>query len=196
MSEPQTTAKPAPKKAYEVFDMNQRGEKPRKHDIIIKMNTDENGRIVGEPETTSYELRSDKGTKMTMEHAMKFLVDPAFKVVNPDGVRIPYVPKIDISKPVTHLGEDEVVVRYDELSLEALQRRVKVLPGSEVLPEDAKAEEYVAFLKKWRAGLKGMTEGDRTLAEMIASGAVASEQMSPEMLDRMFGKPDMLKQAA
>jgi hypothetical protein len=182
MSEAQNKqeAKAAPK-PYMVWDKNQRGEKPRIHEVIVKAYPD--GR---EPDTMSYQLYSEeaKGCPMPMDHAMKFLTDPAFIVRHPNGNRIMPVEKLDLHRPLHTLAEDELVVKYDELSREALLRRVKVLPGSEDIRENAKHEELVAFMVRWRQSLKGKTEGERALAEKM--GAAGFDGMNDEQLENMF----------
>lgn len=165
---------------YQVFDLNQRGEKPRKHDVITKFF--DNG---VEPEVRTYDLYGDKPTPMPMEHAMRFLVDPAFRVESPQGKRIPYVPKQDVSKPITRLGEDEIVVKYEELSRDSLFRRAKVLPGSEDIQQNTPVAAMVEFIMAWRKRLKGMTEGERTLASMMAGGDLGGA-MDPKELETMF----------
>jgi hypothetical protein len=171
----------AAKKMYKVWDKNQRGEKARVHDVIVKMYDD--GR---EPDLVSYQLFSDtnKACLMPMEHAMKFLSDAAFIVQAPSGNRIMPVAKLDLSKPIQVLAEDEIVVKYEELSKESLMRRVKVLPGSEDIKESAKLEELVAFMVNWRRRMRGMTDGDKVLAEKMA--AAGQDAMTAEQLENMF----------
>jgi hypothetical protein len=121
---------------------------------------------------------------MPMEHAMKFLSDAAFIVQAPSGNRIMPVAKLDLSKPIQVLAEDEIVVKYEELSKESLMRRVKVLPGSEDIKESAKLEELVAFMVNWRRRMRGMTDGDKVLAEKMA--AAGQDAMTAEQLENMF----------
>lgn len=184
MAEQNTSGAPAAKApVYMVYDMNQRGDVPRLHDVITKMYEDGS-----EPEILTYRLYSDssKGCAMPQDHAYKFLCDPAFKVIGPNGNRLMPIAKFDPSKPLTELKEDEIVAKYNELSRESLFRRVKLLPGSEVVRQNATVEELAEFLVKWRQKLSGMTEGDRTLAEMMASGKV--DTIDQDGLDKMFGE--------
>lgn len=172
---------------FKVFDATQRGDKGRKHDVIVKFYPkDKETGHQPEPETVTYELFSDKPCEMEMGHAMKFLVDPAFRVLDPGGTRVMTVGKTDISKPVTALKDDEIVVTYGELSRDALFRRVKVLPGSEEIRESAKHQDLVDFMVAWRQSLKGMTEGDRVLAEKMTAGGLDGG-MTGGQLDAMFG---------
>lgn len=182
MAEQPNTA-PAKAPVYMVFDMNQRGDVPRLHDVITKMYEDGS-----EPEILTYRLYGDsrKGTPMPQDHAYKFLCDPAFKVIGPNGNRLMPIAKFDPSKPLTELKEDEIIAKYNELSRESLFRRVKLLPGSEVVRQNATVEELAEFMVKWRQKLAGMTDGDRTLAEMMASGKV--DTIDADGLDKMFGE--------
>lgn len=168
--------------AYTVFDLNQRGDLPRRHDVIVRMYKDGT-----EPETVTYPLfsSSDKGVVMPMEHALKFLCDPAFKVVGPTGNRIMPIEKIDLSKPLKALAADEVVVKYQYLSREYLFKLVKMLPGSEEVKQNATSDELAAHMVKWRQSLVGMTDGEKHLAEMMAQGELGGG-MDAKMLDAMF----------
>ena len=170
-----------PRGQYVVFDMNQRGGVPRKHDVIIKFY--DNPAI--DPDVKTYELRSDKGTQMPMEHALKFLSDPSFKVMAPTGNRIMPVPKTDLSKPITKPADHEIVVSYEELSVEALTRRCLVLPGADQLPQGATKEQMVTFLVAWRASLRGKTDGQRQLEEIMAQSGFEGT-MTEDMLEKMF----------
>lgn len=171
-----------------VFDMNQRGDKPRNHDIIVKVYK-EPGR---EPDTMSYGLWREKPTPMPWEHAIKFLCDPAFKVIAPSGNRVMPIEKIDLSKPITKLEITQVVARYTDLSREYLFKLVKMAPGSEDVPKNATVEELAAFMVKWRESLSGMTEGERHVAELMAAGGL--DGMDDGMLNTMF--PDRARKAA
>jgi hypothetical protein len=183
MNEPQAKQKPT----YRVFDSLQRGTNGRKHDVITKFYPKDANGFQPDPETQTYTLFSDAPTEMPMEHAMKFLVDPAFRVISPSGARIMPVARTDLSKPITALKDDEVVVQYGELSKDALFRRVKVLPGSEDIAESAKHQDLVDFMVAWRKSLKGMTEGERSLAEKMTQGEMGGA-MTAEQLDSMFPK--------
>jgi hypothetical protein len=167
-------------KKYQVFDTNQRGTDPRKHDVITKLYED------AEPDIKTYALYSDKPCEMPMEHAMRFLVDGSFRVLSPTGKRIMPVAKLDVSKPISKLAEDEVVAKYDELSTEALYRRVKILPGSEGI-EEIDRDKMVAFMVTWRRQLQGMSSGERELATMMAQGQLDGA-LSDSELETMFPK--------
>jgi len=169
---------------YTVFDLNQRGDLPRRHDVIVRMYKDGS-----EPETIPYLLFSNKGCTMPMEHAYVFLSDPAFKVVGPTGIRIPWIQKMDLSKPLKALAVDEVVVKYQYLARDYLFKLVKMLPGSEDVKQNATSDELAAHMVKWRQSLVGMTDGERHLAEMMGQGELGGG-MDAKMLDSMFPGSD------
>lgn len=180
---------------FKVYDMNQRGEKPRRHEVITKLEKATDGTVTG-AETVSYDLSSHTACEMPMEHALKFLCDAAFKVINTDGNRVMPVPKFDVSKPITHLEDDEIVCKIAEMSREALMHRVKVLPGSEEVRGDAKAAELVEFLVSWNRAKKGLSDGERAVADMIAKGDLLSEALSPELAEKLLPRSPLLKHAA
>ena len=165
---------------YQVFDQNQRGDKAREHQVIVKVYE------TGEAETKTYPLWSEKPTLMPVNHAMQLLVDPAFKVLNPAGKRIQPVKKLDLSKPITVLADDEIVAKYEELSNDSLYRNVKLLPGTELISETDR-EAMVAFLIGWRKSKKGVTEGQQAIAAMAAQGGLDG-QVSEAQLEQMFPK--------
>jgi hypothetical protein len=96
------------------------------------------------------------------------------------------VAKLDVSKPISKLAEDEVVAKYDELSTEALYRRVKILPGSEGI-EEIDRDKMVAFMVTWRRQRQGMSSGERELATMMAQGQLDGA-LSDSELETMFPK--------
>ena len=169
---------------FKVLDMNQFGPLPRRHEIITKMYPKEEGIP---PETITYELWRDssKACEMPLDHAMKFLKEPAFHVFGPDGRRIEPITQIDPSKPLSQLADHEVIANLNELSRDALFRRVKVIPGSEGIGANAKAEELVAFLIDWKKRQKKMSQGEAALADMMTNGQLGGG-MTPEMLSTMF----------
>ncbi len=184
MAEPQTTQpgeRPKPN-VWMVYDLNQRGDKPRLHDIPVKLYTDGS-----DPDIVTYKLYRDDehGCPMPMEHAMKFLCDASFKVVSPTGNRVKPIERIDYSRPISKLGPDEVVVKYEYLSRDYLFKLVKMTPGSEEVKQNATSEELAAFMTKWRNSLVGMTDAEKNLAEMMAKGELGGA-MPTEQLETMF----------
>lgn len=168
---------------WKVYDANQRGEKPRKHEIIVRMPKDG-----GEPETVTYDLYSatDKPCPMPMEHAIKFLCDASFKVLAPNGNRVMPIERIDLSRPISKLAHDEVVVKYNVLSRDYLFKLVKMTPGSEDVKVNATSDELAEFMVKWRESLVALSQNERKIAEMMASGEMGGS-MNADQLDKMFG---------
>lgn len=196
-TELEDTLKKAEKKATQVFcdvlDMNQRGDKPRVHDIIVKIDRDDKGEIL-HYETVSYALYSQNATKVPLEHAFKFLVDAAFIVKGPNGHRIMPVAKHDESRPLASLREDELVVNIDELSDTALLRRVKVLPGSEGIAANATHGELVTWLKAWKRTLRGAGAGATEMAERLK--AAGFDDIPPTMLEKLLPKSSLVERAS
>ena len=170
---------------WKVCDLNQRGDAGRVHHIIVKTYPDQPNR---EPDLMSYTLFSDdsKACPMPMEHAMKFLVDDAFKVVMPNGRRAATTKKFDPSAPLKVLAIDEIIVKYHELSRDALLRRVRLLPNSDTVPQNATVEEMAEVLIRNRKSLVAASNGDIELAARMA--AAGTDGMTDEMLDKMFDK--------
>lgn len=186
-------ASPAGKesKFWTVFDMNQRGDKARKHDVVTRVYKATDGSIAN-VDTQTYELWRDKPTRMPQEHALKFLCDPAFKVLKPDGVRVMPVPKPDPSKPLTQLEDDQLVVDISELSHEALVRRVMVLPGSEEMSVDAADADLVKFLTAYNRSRRGLSDHEQMLAIMVEKGEMFREQLPPDLAEKLLGRSPVL----
>lgn len=180
----------------EVFDMNHKGGEtlPRVHDVVIRVDRDETDGRITHVETQSYALRRDKPCQMPLEHAFKFLVDPAFVVKGPNGNRIMPVAKHDESKPLSALKDDELVVNIDELSDEALLRRVKVLPGSEGIAANATHAELVIWLKAWKKSLKAAGAGALEFAERLK--AAGFDDMPPSMLEKLLPSSALVERAS
>lgn len=142
-----------------VIDSNARPGEVRSHEIIVQM-------VEGqEPVTRFYNLRSDERTKMPMDHAMQFLRDKAFQVFDAAGNLIKPVPVTDRTDGKLVLGDDQVVAEYDELSREALWKRVKALPGSDKIGKASGNDTLIAFLKaaaKRPTGISRGSEGVKT----------------------------------
>jgi len=170
---------------FSVIDTTQFGQLPRRHEIITRMYPKVEGQQQIPPETITYELWRDKRVPMPMEHAMKFLKEKAFHVFGSDGRRIEPITQIDPSKPLSQLADHEVIANLNELSRDALFRRVKVIPGSEDISHNAKADELVAFLIDWKKRQRKMSQGEAALSEMMTSGQLGGG-MTSDMLDTMF----------
>ena len=167
---------------YQVFDMNARDGQERSHDVIVK--TYDDGK---EPDVVTYKLGRDKGTEMPQEHAMRFLIDPAFRVVRANGERVSPPPKYDHTLPLK-VELDETIAKFEELNKTALYKRVKLLPGSEKLTIQSGNQELVTFLiENRKKQLRGnMSEAERKFYELAATGDLGGAA-SPTQVNRMFG---------
>ena len=169
---------------YRVFDQNQRGKEGRLHDIIVGLTDDDPPEPIIKTYTLFSEASGRDGTPMPQAHAYKFLVDPAFKVLAPNGKVVAPVNKFDPSKPLSELKDDEIVVKYEELSREALMKRARLIAGGESLPDNSTVQELAAFLVKDRKSRHAITE-----AQMDVQGklSAAGDSMNEEDLEKLFG---------
>lgn len=181
----------APKKeakaeVYKVFDAKA-GDKGRTHEIIVKKYTD--GR---EPEIKPYTLFAHTAVEMPADHAMKFLIDPTFRVERSNGQRITPPPKYDPSLPLT-VGEDQTIANFDELSKTALYKRAKLIAGSENLTVNSSIDELVDFLKaQRRKTMRGdLTDRERELLEKLTVGELDG-QLGGAAVSKLFGEDSPL----
>lgn len=151
----------ATEKQWSVIDRNAiKG--PRTHDIPTQML---DGEVV---RTKAYHLNSDTPTPMPPEHAMFFLKDPGFLVMDGDGKEVSPVPIREGGTGGFQLGENEVLATYEELSKEALFKRCKVLAGSEHIKETrTPKEDMIAFLKERAKPPVGISRGSEGLEEDV-----------------------------
>lgn len=118
---------------WAVRDLNQNGDTPRVH------------RIGGR----DYFLWSQKATPVPPDHAVAFLRDPAFEVVDENGipqVTLPAAENIDAAKKRPALEPDETIAKYAELQQSALLARAKLRPGGERFTQATKRDVLVDFL--------------------------------------------------
>jgi len=176
--------KPKAPVMYVVFDTLARVGVPRNHDIIVRTYPD--GR---EPDIKSYALSSEKGTEMPMDHALKFLVDPAFRVERPDGQVIQPPPKQSTTVGAQELALDQTIAEYGELTRVALYKRCKMAAGGEDITDASTVQDMIAFLIAGRR--KAMethsTDAEQDLATKMASGDLGGAADS-RTLDNMFGE--------
>ena len=126
-----------------------------------------------------YALTANEATEMPMDHALKFLRDPAFIVKNAKGEIIKPLASKDVATHVPVPG-GFVLAEWEELSKEALYVRCKVLPGSENIKETKTPKaQMIEFLKAVEKGkvvnkpLGGMHEIKKeALDEMFENEAV------------------------
>lgn len=167
---------------YRVYDTKAPDGATRSHDIIVQTYTD--GR---EPTVKTYKLSRDTPVEMPVEHAMKFLIDSAFRVEREDGQVVSAPPRHDPTLPL-RIGPDETIARFDELNKSALYKRVKLLPGSESVSIDSPIQKLVDFLvEKRRQQLHGnMTQGEQQFYEQAQSGQLGGA-LSGSEADGLFG---------
>lgn len=114
--------------------------KTRQHEVV-----DSDGTI------HSYDLPGlvDKVTKlgciMPPDHALKFLIDPAFKVFDADGKLIEPLKPQATTSGIT-LRRHETVATFQELTREALFNRVKRLPGGQLVPANLTNAKLIELL--------------------------------------------------
>lgn len=164
-----------------VYDMNQRGAAPRVHEI-------------GE---VSYPLFREKPCLMPVEHAVFFLRDPAFKVVNADGVQqtsLPSETNADGKKRAPELEPNETIAKFEELLKPALLARAKIRPGGEALTDDASRDELIAFLMN--APLqRDLPEHEKPRATDGNFEIPADDRVPDEALNKMLDPGRMLEGA-
>ena len=172
---------------YRVYDMTAKDGEVRKHEIIVKQYPD--GR---EPDLKTYGLKSDSPTEMPVDHAMKFLVDPAFKVERANGERITPPPKYDPSLPLS-VGLDQTIANFDELSKAALYKRCKVLAGSDDIninsPVNAMCDFLIAHRRKQVQG--NLSDAEQALLARMQGGELGG-QVGEAELNKMFGEKSPL----
>lgn len=173
---------------YLVYDTTARTGQPRNHDIIVQTYAD--GR---EPDVKTYALSSEKATEMPMDHALKFLVDPAFRVERPDGQVIMPPPKQVAGVGLQELPVDQTVAAYNELTRVALYKRCKMAAGGEKITDKSTVQEMADFLIAGRRKAMEVhsTADEQELAARMAGGDLggAADQST---LDSMFGESPLV----
>lgn len=158
-------------KQYSVSDSNQKGDVAREHEIPTATDP-KTGNVVA---TTKYKLFSDPAKKVSMPvaHAMFFTKDPAFMVIDQDGVRIEPVVVKDVNVGRIILGENDIIVQYQELTQEALYARCAINSGAQAIKKNTKKDVMIAFLKGVsgrKAQAIGVSKGSETaISEMPAA---------------------------
>lgn len=94
-----------------------------------------------------YDLKAEEPTKMPMEHALKFLRDDHFVVLDEKGARVKPQPSVEHFSHVP-VPSGFVMAKLEELSREALYKRCKLQDGSEdIHPLKSSRDVMVAFLQ-------------------------------------------------
>jgi hypothetical protein len=151
--------------------------------MVFDMNARSAGRIHDMVDGTRYELHAGKGTPVPERHALLFLRDEAFKVVDPSGATLASVAHLANERDGSRaLADDETIARYEELTHDALLARAVLRPGAAFGRKSSKAE-LVAFLtnapvkqelpRHLRARDTSSPEGIEDAEETGADGAAA-----------------------
>ncbi len=120
-----------PPDQYLVYDMNAR-QGPRRHDMT---------------DGAFYELHASKGTPVPERHALLFLRDGAFRVIDATGKELASVAHLANERDGSReLAKDETIARYAELTHEALLARAVLRPGATGLSRKTPKDDLVAFL--------------------------------------------------
>lgn len=119
-----TPTKPKAAKPWTVFDSNAKSE-PRVHEPIAGV---------------EYRLSNSEPTQMPKEHALVFLIDPAFRVFDSSGQQMQALPKVtmNVATGGIILRPGQVVANFSELTDEALASRVMRIPGGKDLIDDGR----------------------------------------------------------
>src|SRR5574340_291365 len=129
-----------------------------------------------------YDLSADTEVEMPIDHALRFLCDPAFIVKDANKKVLKPMPK---QEKTTHIAIPEgfVMAELGELSREALFTRCKVLPGSEhIHPKKTSNADMIAFLKSVQP-------------KVVKSSEIVAEASKAD-LDRMVAPdPEELRRA-
>lgn len=155
-----------------VWDTTARNGEKRTHEIVVGRHPD------GSPQVARYALASDTPTVMPLDHAMKFLVDRAFRVVGPDQQIIRPVEKVEGQLANIPLEPDQVIARLDELEVTALLKRAKMLPDSHVLGGNSDKADIVAFIVASRPKpVYGTSRGSEGVQEDPTAGEIVDVRM-------------------
>lgn len=122
-------------KLYRVVDSSATAEHPiRNHEVMV------------DGQVRQVDFRYGEPTVLPMNVAMKFRKE-GFKVSDFDGHEVKLNAVTDETVRI-RIGDDEVVAKYDELSIDALQMRAVILPGGEkFLQGPIQKDAVIAFLK-------------------------------------------------
>lgn len=155
------------------------GFPPRKHDFL----GDDGGVI-------SYEFKPSEKKEMATHEAAKFLKHDHFLVTDKDGFQIKPIPKDRGEKEARPtLGGDEIVARYDELTIDALITRVNAMPGGGQAGKAWGKKKLIEFLKdKRESGVKPAAPEASIEDKIFSDGEddTIGDEMSPEELAELL----------
>lgn len=117
---------------YSVFDLLARG--------VLRTHTP----VIG----SDYQLSADTPTPMPRAHALVFLRDPNFRVLDEHGLEIKPLPVID-RNPASGgilLRPGQVIATLDELTDSALSARCAAYPGSDGMLQQGNRDVIIKFI--------------------------------------------------
>lgn len=144
---------------------------------------------------TSFTFKAGEKKRLPFDVAIRFNL-PGFIVTDPrTGNRYEPPPAAPEGGAALLLKPNEVVARLDELTLDALLVRVKVLPGGEKLTRTHGKDALAAFIANYNTQRnspvinpsKGVDPVDRIDG---AGTKTVAGSLSPAQLNKMFGDQD------
>jgi hypothetical protein len=174
-NQPQAAGKTAV--LWTVYDDGAAPGKTRAHEIILEYRD-------GVPHRTkTYKLGSDEelGIQMIPDHAMKFLKDKQFRVIDEKGGRVaPLDTKTEADLGNTILPADQCIAHLSELTEHALYRRCKTYPGSEVVTEKTKKPAMIKFIETTVRQMRRIVQ-----RKAVDKNGNAIDHKTPEEIERM-----------
>lgn len=147
-----------------VNDSNQKGLDARVHQVPTEI--DPATKVVLAVKDVHLFGDPSKKLEMAEDDAMFFTKDPAFVVTDADGKRIQPVVVADPNASKIILGENDIIVQYEELTQEALFKRCKIQAGSGSITKKTPKASMIGFLKE-TAGVVGVSRGsEAVISEM------------------------------
>ena len=133
---------------------------------------------------TQYALSADDWTLMPEDHAVFFLKDTAFQVVDARGDIVPPMPEGAVEgggREKAQLRPGEVIANFEELTKEALLARAKNRPGRAAITSSMTKPELLKFLHSEAAN-------DAQQAARIAESGpiVGQDELSADELDKLL----------
>lgn len=161
-----------------VLDTNCRpGFEVRVHQVAL-----DNGGFV------SYEFKEHEKLEMPAEHAMKFLKDEAWIVIDHEGKRVRPITDVKAGQEIPKLGPNQVVATWDELTAVALLVRTMMRRGGEKFKKGSKKDDLIEFLTSDSA-MKGKAD-DHIPSDAGDEAGDVGGGISTAEVDKMLGDGD------
>ena len=147
--------------------------------------------VVGE-RIFSYPFKYHEPIEMPFAHAMKFVPIPSFIVEDEKGERVIAAPKT----PDRHSTErlvlqaDEVVAKVEELTIDALLKRVLPLRGGEKFKKQDGKAAIAAFLVAHRRGGEEKKASAAKVGDDAQPATVEVSDMTARDVDKILGFGD------